>query len=179
MKNQIFHQIQQDEAPEILKCVVEIPKGEFNKYEYDHKIGMIKLDRVLYGPFAYPVDYCDVPGTWNEHDKDPLDAVLLVSNPVHPGILVEGRVVGMMEMIDDGEIDHKIICVAKEDPRYDYVKTYKDLPEWALKDVKIFMETYKHAQVGPGAVKVPGIKGKEEAFKFIEECIAAYKKKFK
>lgn len=170
--------IQQDKAPEVIKCLIEIPKGTFNKYEYDTELGLIKLDRVLYGPFAYPVDYCDVPKTWNEHDKDPLDAVMFTSHPVYPYVLVEGRVVGMMEMIDQGEIDHKIICVNNKDPRFDHIKDYKDLTDWALKDLKIFMEVYKYAQVGPNAVQVPGFKGKEEAYKFIRECMAAYDKKF-
>lgn len=178
MKNPIFHRIKQDKAPEILNCIVEITKGDYNKYEFDHELGILKLDRVLYGPTFYPVDYADVPGTWNKYDKDPLDAVIITTRPLEPSTLVEGRVVGMMEMIDCGEKDHKIICVNNVDPRFDYVKTYKDLADWTLKDLKTFMEIYKYAQKGPGAVKVPGFVGKTEAFRFINSCIKEYKKKF-
>ena len=100
----LFHRIQQEKAPETLFLVVEISQGDYNKYEYNHELDVLEVDRVLYGPMFYPVNYCDVPGTWNEHDKDPLDAILFSSKPIVSGAMVTGRVIGAMEMIDNGEI---------------------------------------------------------------------------
>lgn len=65
----LFHKIRQTDAPQKLTLIVEISKGDYNKYEYNHELGVLELDRVLYGPLFYPVNYCDVPGTWNEGDK--------------------------------------------------------------------------------------------------------------
>jgi inorganic pyrophosphatase len=127
--NSLFYSVKQDKAPEILKLIVEISKGDINKYEYNKDLGVLELDRVLYGPTFYPVNYCDVPNTWNSGDNDPLDAVVFSTTPIVPGVLVKGRVVGVMEMIDNGESDYKIICVNDKDPRYKHVKTVEDLTE--------------------------------------------------
>jgi inorganic pyrophosphatase len=139
---------------------------------------MLELDRVLYGPLFYPVNYCDVPGTWNEGDNDPLDAVLFSSAPITPGILARGRVIGMMEMDDNGETDHKIVCVNAKDPRYDHVQSIDDLTPYEKKDLKTFFELYKIPQTGKDSVKVGNFLNAQEAGKFIEECVKAYQTKF-
>ncbi|MDA0208068.1 MAG: inorganic diphosphatase [bacterium] len=174
----LFHRIKQENAPEELMVLVEIPEGCANKYEFDKDLGALVLDRVLYGPNVYPVNYCDVPGTWNEGDNDPLDVMLFSSFPVHPGTLAKGRVIGIMEMDDNGEVDHKVLCVAKKDPRFDHVKTVDDLTEYQKKDIKTFFETYKIPQTGRDTVKVGEFKGPEAAHAFIEECLKAYDAKF-
>ena len=174
----LFHKIKQDKAPEIIKVLVEIPRGDFVKYEYNHEYGVLEVDRVLYGPVFYPVIYADVPGTWNTGDNDPLDAVVYTTGNILPGAMVYGRVVGVMEMVDNGETDNKIITVNDKDPRFKHVNDINDLPEYQLKDLKTFMETYKYAQSGPGSVTVPGFKGKAEAYKLIKEAMADYEKKF-
>ncbi len=174
----LFHRVQQDKAPGVLSLITEISQGDYNKYEYNHELNVLELDRVLYGPLFYPVNYCDVPGTWNESDKDPLDAVLFSSQPVVPGVLVEGRVVGLMEMIDNGEVDHKIVCVNAKDPRFDHVKTVDDLTPYQRKDMVTFFELYKIPQTGKDTTKVGKFIGPEEAGKFIMECLEAYKKTF-
>ena len=173
-----FHIIKQNKAPEELKLIVEISKGDSNKYEYNKDYGIIELDRVLYGPMHFPVNYCDVPGTWNEDDNDPLDAVVFSSYPIVPGAMVTGRVVGVLEMIDNGEKDFKVITVNAKDPRYEHVQSVDDLTPYEKKDIKTFFETYKIPQTGPGTVEVGKFLGKQEAFKLIEESIEAYKKKF-
>jgi len=174
----LFHDVIQKDAPKILKLIVEISKGDFVKYEYNHEYGVLEVDRVLYGPVHYPVVYADVPQTWNSADEDPLDAVIYSTGNILPGSLVTGRVVGVMGMVDNGEEDSKIICVNAKDPRYDHVQTVNDLPKYELKDLQTFMETYKYAQTGPGTVKITGFKGPEEAYKLIEESMKAYKEKF-
>jgi len=176
--NSHFHIIEQDKAPQILNVIVEISQGDSNKYEYNKELGILELDRVLYGPTFYPINYCDVPQTWNEGDNDPLDAVLFSSYPVVPGVLAKGRVVGIMEMDDNGEQDHKIICVNDKDPRFDHVKTVADLTEYQLKDIKSFMEMYKIPQTGKGTVTVGEFLGPDAAYEEITKAQAAYKAKF-
>src|SRR3989344_7249232 len=178
MNNSHFHIIQQDKAPEFLKLIVEIKRGYSIKYEYNHELGILEMDRVLYSPVHFPVNYCDVPQTWNEDDGDPLDAVVLASGDIVPGVLVKGRVIGVMEMIDNGEKDFKIICVADKDPRYKEIKTVDDLREFEKKDMQTFFETYKYAQTGPGSVVVGEFLGPEDAYKLIKEAMVSYKKKF-
>ncbi len=174
----LFHRVQQTKAPEVLSLIVEISQGDYNKYEYNHDLDVLEVDRVLYGPMFYPVNYCDVPGTWNEHDKDPLDALLFSSQPIIPGAMVTGRVIGLMEMIDNGEIDHKIVCVNAKDPRFDHVQKIEDLTPYQRKDVVTFFELYKIPQTGKDTTKVGEFINKDGAGKFIMECIEAYKKKF-
>lgn len=178
MQNNHFYTITQDKAPEMLRLIVEIQKGDFNKYEYNKELGILELDRVLYGPTVFPVNYCDVPNTWNKHDNDPLDAVVFSTGAIVPGTMVTGRVVGMMEMIDNGEVDHKIICVNAKDPRYEHVKTVDDLAPYERKDMKTFFEIYKYAQTGPDTVKVGEFLGPEKAYEVIKEAMAEYTKKF-
>lgn len=175
----LFHGVRQDQAPEIIKVIVEISRGDFVKYEYNHEYGVLEVDRVLSGPVFYPVVYADVPRTWNVGDDDPLDAVVFTSGNIVPGVLVSARVVGVMEMIDNGESDNKIITVNNKDPRFNDVQDLSDLPKHYLNDLKVFMETYKYAQTGPGTVQIPGFKGKEFAQKLIVEAMELYTQKFK
>ena len=174
----LFHSVPQDKAPKILNLIVEIEKGGFIKYEYDHKMGVLVCDRILHGPVHFPVNYCDVPRTWNKFDKDPLDAVVYSKGNIMPGTLVRGRVIGIMEMEDTGEWDSKIICVNDADPRYNHVQELTDLREWDLKDLKSFFETYKIAQKGFGTVKVGNFLGREEAYKVIEQALKDYEVEF-
>ncbi len=176
--NSHFHKIEQTDAPEVLNLIVEISKGDSNKYEYNKDLGIIELDRVLYGPVHFPVNYCDVPQTWNVYDNDPLDAVVFSTYKIVPGALVKGRVIGVMEMDDNGEQDHKIITVNAKDPRYEHIQSVDDLTPYERKDLKTFFETYKIAQTGPGTVKVGDFLGKEDAYKLIREAMDAYKEKF-
>ena len=176
--NSHFHIIPQDKAPEELNLIVEIQEGDANKYEYNKEYGIIELDRVLYGPTYYPVNYCDVPSTWNDGDDDPLDAVVFSTHPVVPGALVRGRVIGVMEMIDNGEEDHKIICVNAKDPRFDHIKHVDDLAPYQKKDIQTFMEIYKIPQTGKDTVKVGDFLGPDTAADIITVAMEAYKKKF-
>lgn len=173
-----FHIIDQDKAPEEINLIVEVPTGCTVKYEYNKDYGIMELDRTLFGPNYMPINYCDVPRTWNSSDNDPLDAALYCSASLHPGTLVRGRVIGVMEMDDNGETDHKILCVASKDPRYKHVTDVDHLTEFEKSDLKTFMETYKIVQTGYGTVKVGRFLGKEEAYKIIRESMAEYDAKF-
>lgn len=149
---------------------VEIPKGSQQKYELDEELGVIKLDRTLYGPMHFPFEYGYIKGTMGE-DNDPLDAVLLSSFPTFPGCLVEAEPVGVLEMEDEAGIDHKIIAVPQEkiDPRFKEIKDIGDLPSHLKKEIKEFFENYKNLEPDKW-VKLKDFKSKEDAEKMIEEA---------
>ena len=165
-------------APDEFNIIVEIPKGSHNKYEIDKETGLIKLDRVNYSSAAYPFEYGFAPQTlWD--DGDALDVVLLATNPIPPGILVTVRPVGLMEMTDDAESDHKVIAVPTEDIRYDDVKEIGDINKHTLKEMQHFFEQNKRLKKKPVEILVHGFKGKADAITAIKRSIEMYKKKFK
>ncbi|MDP2641324.1 MAG: inorganic diphosphatase [Candidatus Yanofskybacteria bacterium] len=153
-----------------IKIFVEIPKGSRNKYERDEGTGEIVLDRTLYGNEVFPFDYGFIQGTQGE-DGDPLDAVLLVTNPTFPGCVVKAEVIGYLEMEDESGIDHKVLLVptAKLDPRWAHVQDINDLTEHQRAEVKDFFETYKRLEPNKW-VKIKDFKSKKEAETIIEEA---------
>jgi inorganic pyrophosphatase len=129
-------------APELINTVIEIPAGGVNKIEYDKKLGVFHLDRPLYSPVHYPGDYGFVPSTLAE-DGDPLDVLILVVQPTFTGCLVEARPVGMLEMVDQGKKDEKILAVSSGNPRYSEVHNYTDLFTHMLREIEHFFSIYK------------------------------------
>ena len=164
-----------DNVPNEITVVVEINKGSKNKYELDKKTGLIKLDRAMHTSQDYPFDYGFVPQThW--YDGDPLDVVLLTTNPLIPGILLTARPVAVMDMIDAGESDAKIIAVPVGDPRFDDVQDLEDINPHIIKEIVHFFETYKHLQ--NKVVTINKVEGMERAREVIMESIELYKKEF-
>jgi inorganic pyrophosphatase len=153
-----------------IKIFVEIPKGSRNKYERDEETGEIMLDRVLYGEEAFPFDYGFIEGTLGE-DGDPLDVILLVTNPTFPGCRIEARVIGYLQMEDESGIDNKILCAPpkKVDHRLAQVGDVGDLSEEQKKEIRDFFENYKKLEPGKW-VKLKDFKNKEDAEKLIEEA---------
>ncbi len=131
-----------ERAPEIISAVVEIPLGERNKYEYDKRLHVFRLDRTLYSPVHYPGDYGFIPSTLS-CDGDPLDVLVLVDEPSFPGCLIEVRPVGLLEMEDQGVKDEKILAVATYNPRYFEVHSYKDVYSHMLAEITHFFSIYK------------------------------------
>ncbi len=165
-----------DGAPEEINVIIEIPKGSPNKYEIDKATGLIKLDRVNYSAAPYPFDYGFSPQTlWD--DNDPLDVIVLTSYPLHPGILVTVRPVAVIEMIDSGDSDYKILAVPVEDKRWEDVKDLKDLNKHSLKEYQHFFETYKALKGKPSPVVISGIKGRKEAIETVKKSVELYKEK--
>ncbi len=164
-----------DKAPEEISVIIESPKGSKNKYEIDKETGLIKLDRAMKTAQDFPFDYGFSPKTLWE-DNDPLDVVLLTTYPLSPQILVKARPIGLMEMIDSGESDDKIIAVPVKDPRWDKVNDINDVNEYTLKEIKHFFETYK--SIEGKVVEVKGFFGKQRAREAIEKSIKLYKEKF-
>ncbi|MDP2648815.1 MAG: inorganic diphosphatase [bacterium] len=166
-----------DNAPDEINVIIEIPKGSNNKYEVDKATGLIKLDRANYSSAAYPFDYGFAPQTLWE-DDDPLDVVVLTTYPLTSGVLVAVRPVAVMEMIDSGESDYKIIGVPVDDKRWDDVKDLSDVNKHMLKEFQHFFETYKSLKGGPALVEIHGIKGRDEATATVKKSIELYTKKF-
>lgn len=151
----------------IVEATIEIPMGTQNKYEVDPKTRKIKLDRVLFSSVSYPSEYGFIENTLSG-DGDPLDILVLTTFPTFPGCIIKGRVLGYLELIDNGDTDEKVITVNATDPRYDHIKTIDDLPEHTIDEIKEFFKTYKHLQ--GIKVEVGNIYGLEEAEKLIDEC---------
>jgi inorganic pyrophosphatase len=162
-------------APEEINTIIEINRGSKNKYEIDKETGMIALDRVAHTAQDFPFDYGFVPQTY-WHDEDPLDVVLLTTHPLLPGILVNARPVAVMNMIDSGEKDDKIIAVPVDDPRWSETKDLGDINKHTLKEIEHFYSTYKKLQ--DKEVQVEGFKGRADAQAVITEGIKLYKEKF-
>ena len=154
-----------------VKVFVEIPKGSRNKYEQDEETGEIVLDRALYGEEVFPFDYGFIPKTRGE-DGDPLDVVLLVTNPTFPGCVVRAQVIGYLEMEDESGIDNKVLAVPakKLDPRWAHIQDVGDLKAEQKQEIRDFFENYKKLEPGKW-VKLKDFKSKEEAEKIIEEAI--------
>jgi len=109
-----------DRSPEVFRAVVEIPKDNTNKFEYDKQLHVFKLDRNLHSPVHYPGDYGFIPSTLSD-DGDPLDVLVLVPSPSFPGCVQEVRPIGLLEMLDQGILDEKVLAVGKNNPRYNNV----------------------------------------------------------
>ena len=172
-----WHDIQLGkDIPKEVNVLIEIPKGSSTKYEVDKEHGLLMLDRFVYSSVHYPGDYGFIPQTVSG-DGDPMDELVYTEGAVIPQTIAACRPIGVMKMIDNGEQDDKIICVYVKDPRTDYIKDLKDLPEHMIKEYKEFFQTYKDLE--NKIVKVTAFHGKKVAHKLIMESIKAYEKAFK
>ena len=156
----------------VVDALIEIPLGSKNKYEMDEVTGRIKLDRVLYASMIYPAEYGIVEHTLAP-DGDPLDILVVCSEPTFPGCIVPARVLGYLEMLDNGKLDYKLISVVDCDPRYDDSHELADLPSFVLKEIANFFANYKVLQNVP--VEVGQYYGKAEAVRIIAQCRENFK----
>jgi inorganic pyrophosphatase len=161
--------------PEHVNAVIEIPKGSRAKYEIDKDSGLIKLDRVIYASMYYPLNYGFIPQTLGE-DKDPLDIVVLTQVSVVPLCLIAAKVIGVMQMVDRGEADDKIIAVAENDPSVSHLNDVKDLPDHLRAELKHFFENYKTLE--NKKVVVDEFLGKQKAMEIIQNSIGYYRENF-
>jgi inorganic pyrophosphatase len=164
-----------DKAPSMVNGLIEISQGSRCKYEIDKKTGLLKLDRVVYSSFHYPVNYGFIPQTLGE-DGDPLDILVMCSESIQPLCLVEATVIGNMQMIDSGEKDDKIIAVASKDPSVNHITNINELPAHFFAVLKNYFEQYKVLE--NKKVEIDEFQDKETAYKVIEEAIAFYKTRF-
>jgi inorganic pyrophosphatase len=150
-----------------LTCFVEIPKGSRNKYEYDVKSGVIKLDRFLFSSMVYPTDYGFIPDTL-ALDGDPLDAMVCVSEATFPGCVIPVKPIALFKMEDDKGIDDKILCVPLDDPAWNTLDTLDDLPTQLRDEIEHFFSVYKDLE--QKKVRVDGWYSREEALKVIQRA---------
>ena len=148
--------------------IIEIPKGQRNKYEMDHETGRIRLDRMLFTSTRYPADYGFVEGTLAD-DGDPLDALVLLEEPTFPGCLIRCRAIGMFRMRDEKGADDKVLCVAATDPRMAHLGDINDVSDFDLLEIQHFFEVYKALEPGK-EVEIGGWAGHEAAQDEIEAC---------
>lgn len=154
----------------VVEAIIEIPAGSQNKYEFDKEKGVLRLDRVLYSPVHYPTDYGYVENTLEE-DGDPIDVLVLVTNPTVPGCIVDTRVIGVLSMADDKGVDNKLLGVAAKDPRWAHVKDLSDVPPHRLREIEHFFKTYKDLEGKTTEIK--GWFGVDVARETLEKARAA------
>jgi inorganic pyrophosphatase len=165
-----------DKAPSVVNALIEIPQGSRSKYEVDKFTGLLKLDRVIYSSFQYPVNYGFIPQTLGQ-DSDPLDILVLCSQSIQSLCLVEARVIGNMQMIDQGLVDDKIIAVAATDPSVNHIGRMEELPKHFLLELKNFFEQYKVLE--NKKVEIDNFQEQVIACKIIDEAIARYREEFR
>lgn len=158
--------------PHELNVVVEIPRGSRNKYELDKDTGMLRFDRILYSAVHYPGDYGFFPRTLAE-DGDPLDALILVTEPTFPGCLVVVRPLGVCVMADDKGRDHKILCVPVQDPLHHEYRGLEDVAPHFLKEVEHFFAIYKDLE--GKRTTLEGWHGLDTAREILEADVARYR----
>jgi len=159
------------DAPVFVKSIIEIPKWSKGKYELDKESGLLKLDRVLFSSVHYPANYGFIPQTYCD-DHDPLDILVICSIDVFAMCIVEARVIGAMEMIDEREKDAKIIAVAKNDMSVNHINELNELPPHTLVELKRFFEDYKKEE--HKNVTVERFIEREHAYEIINDGIKSY-----
>lgn len=155
----------------IVEALIEIPAGSQNKYEFDKEKGVLRLDRVLYSPVHYPTDYGYIPDTL-EQDGDPIDILVMVTNPTIPGCIIDCRIVGVLAMTDDKGVDNKLLGVPLRDPRFNEVQDLADVPPHVLREIEHFFKTYKDLE-GKSTI-IQGWKGAAVAATVLDAARAAY-----
>ncbi len=156
-------------------AVIEIPKGSKAKYELDKQTGLLELDRILYTSTHYPANYGFIPRTFAD-DYDPLDVLLLTSETIYPMTLVRCYAIGMINMLDNGRNDEKIIAIPFNDPTYNSYTDISQLPSHIFDEMTHFFSVYKALENKETAVDE--VKGAEEAVKVIQTAIDSYKDRF-
>jgi inorganic pyrophosphatase len=162
--------------PTDVQVVVEIPAGSFTKYELDAKTGYLFVDRFQSMPVVYPTNYGSSPSTVGP-DGDPLDALVITRQPVYPGALIRVRPIGILKMIDSGDVDDKIVAVpvSKLDPTYDEIKTIDDLPAIEQARIEQFFAVYKKLPDGRKVVEMKGYDGVNAAVDMLQTGLDKFK----
>ena len=168
----IWHDISKESVtPEHFTAVIEISKGSKNKYELDKQTGLLRLDRVLYTSTHYPQNYGFIPLTYGD-DNDPLDVLVLCSEPILPMTLVQCYPVGVIKMTDHGKSDEKIIAIPFSDPTYGENQTVEELPQHIFSEMEHFFTVYKQLEHKDTAVDP--VLGRSEAVEIIRHAMQRY-----
>ncbi len=162
-----------DGAPDEVNAVIEISRGQTNKYEYDKQLHVFRLDRNLYSPVHYPGDYGFIPSTLSE-DGDALDVLVLVDAPSFTGCVMTVRPIGMLEMVDQGKKDEKILAVGTNNPIYEDVRDYSEIYPHQLLEIEHFFSVYKELEAK--STRITGWQDAKKARAIVSECESRYKK---
>lgn len=164
-----------ENAPNVVNGIIEIPKASRAKYELDKESGLLKMDRVLYSSVYYPANYGFIPQTYCD-DKDPLDILILSQVTVVPMCIVSARVIGVMRMVDHGEMDDKIIAIAENDMSVEHINDISELPNHFIRELRSFFEDYKKLE--HKEVIVEEFQDASVARDIVQQSIVDYKEKF-
>lgn len=164
-----------DDAPRKVRAVVEVPRDTTTKYELDKELGLIGINRILYPPVPYPANYGFIPQTLDD-DGDPLDTLVVMQNSVAPLTLLQARPIGVVQLIDRGETDDKVICVHVDDPRYEHHHEFDDLPKHEQETLRWFFNDYQ--DIMHRTINVEGFFGVKRAHEVIERCRLSYQETF-
>lgn len=177
-KHNPWHKVKHGYNPSTgtISGIIEIPKNTRAKYELDKDSGLLILDRVLYSSHYYPANYGFIPQTYCD-DKDPLDIVVLSQIDIVPMCIVSAKVIGVMRMLDGGELDDKIIAVAENDMSVNHIEDISELPEHFFRELRNFFEDYKKLE--NKTVEVEKFQNAKVAKKIIESSIQDYQEHIK
>jgi inorganic pyrophosphatase len=153
--------------------LIEVPMGSKNKYELDKETGFLRLDRVLYSAVHYPANYGFIPRTYCD-DEDPLDALVLGQEPLHPMTMVEARAIGLMRMRDEKGIDDKVLAVNVRDPAVADYTDHAQLPPHLLREIRRFFQDYKVLE--QKEVVVEDLMGPQHALRIVREALDLYRR---
>ena len=162
-------------TPENFLAVIEIPKGSKKKYELDKETGLIRLDRILFTSTHYPANYGFIPRTYAD-DNDPLDVLVLCSEVLDPLTIVECYPIGVVKMVDNHEVDEKIIAIPFHDPVYSGYRDVSTLPQHIMHEISHFFEVYKELEHSETSVKM--VVDREKALAIIQRSIQTYAETF-
>ena len=172
-KTNPWHKVKIGEnTPDIVNGIIEIPKNTRAKYELDKESGMLLMDRVIFSSMHYPANYGFIPQTYCD-DKDPLDIMVLSQIDIVPMCIVSAKVIGVMQMIDGGEKDDKIIAVAENDMSFNHINDISELPAHWIKELRNFFEDYKKLE--NKEVQVEEFQNAEKAKEIILQSMEDYK----
>lgn len=160
------------DAPRTFRVVIEIPRGTHHKYEYDEELDVLKLDRVLHSAMFYPTDYGFIPQTRSE-DGDHLDALVLITDPLFPGCVVEVRPIGILDMEDEAGRDKKIIAVAQTDPKMSDIQALHDIDKHYKLEIEQFFKEYKELE--HKKVTIKEWHEKDEAIRVIKKAMERFR----
>jgi inorganic pyrophosphatase len=159
-------------SDESFACIVEIPKGSRNKYEWDHERDALVLDRFLFSSVVYPTDYGFIPDTLSQ-DGDPLDVMVCVSEPTFPGCMIDVKPIALFRMEDDKGLDDKVLCVPLRDPGWNRLESLDDIPDQLRNEIAHFFSIYKNLE--NKGVRVDGWFSRQEAVDEIHASRARFR----
>jgi len=161
--------------PAVVTAVIEIPTNERNKYELDKELGVFRLDRVLHSAVHYPGDYGFIPRTLGD-DGDPLDILVMMTEPVFTGCILDARPIGLFHLIDHGKGDEKVLAVPTNDPFSAEIMDLNHIQPHALREIEHFFQVYKDLE--GVTTRTRGFEGAAAARDAIQEAMEAYRLKF-